>query len=75
VGCGVGAFGLVFAKAVDMTGITAPAYLAVLTVRMGGALGLVSSRSMDQFDDQRKMRRRIYGVVLLIKDSTEDWPC
>lgn len=58
-GAGVGAFGMVVTKAVDMTGITAPIYLAVLTVMMGGALGLISSRAMDRLADDRKRRRKI----------------
>src|SRR5258708_7802915 len=66
-GAGIGGFGLVVTKAVDMSGITPPIYLGVLTVMMGGALGLLSSRTMDQYADLRKQRRQTYVVRMRIR--------
>ena len=58
-GAGAGAFGAVFFKAVDVGGDALRVYMAILTVMMGGGLGLVSSRAMDRLADARKTRRQI----------------
>jgi hypothetical protein len=58
-GAGFGGFGAVFLKAVDVGGDTLRVYMAILTVLMGGALGLVGSRAMDRLADDRKVRRKI----------------
>lgn len=65
-GAGLGAFGMVLAKAVDLGGVTPPLYLGVLTVMMGGALGLVSSRGMDSLSDARRMRRKRFTARMRI---------
>jgi hypothetical protein len=46
-GAGFGAFGLVFCKAVDMTGATAPIYLGLITVAISVVAGIAGSRGMD----------------------------
>ena len=53
-GAGFGAFCMVFFKAIDVNAEALRVYMAVLTVMMGGALGLVSSRAMDYLADTRK---------------------
>ena len=43
---------------------TPPLHLGVLTVMMGGALGLMSSRAMDHLADNRKHRRTIQVAMM-----------
>lgn len=66
-GAGLGAFGMVATKAIDPAGVTPPIYLGVLTVLMGGALGLFTSRSMDRLTDERKLRRKQYQARLRLR--------
>jgi hypothetical protein len=66
-GAGVGAFGAVLLKAVDVGADALRIYMAVLTVMMGGALGLVTSRGMDMLADRRALRRKIYFALALIR--------
>lgn len=70
-GCGVGAFGAVFFKTVDVGGDALRVYMGVLTVMMGGALGLVSSRAMDLLVDIRKRRRKINMARLRLTKAAE----
>jgi hypothetical protein len=65
-GVGAGAFGAVFFRAVDTGGDGLRLYMALLTVLMAGALGLVSSRAMDHRIDDRKIRRKINSARLSI---------
>ena len=70
-GGGVGAFGAVFFKTVDVGGDALRVYLGVLTVMMGGALGLISSRPMDLLVDSRKRRRKINMARLRLTKAAE----
>jgi hypothetical protein len=39
---------------------------------MGGALGLMTSRAMDSSSDRRKARRKLYSIVVLVRDLREE---
>lgn len=67
-GAGLGAFGAVFFRVVDTGGDALRVYMGILTVLMGGALGLVSSRAMDQHSDKRARRRKMLSVLVLVRD-------
>jgi len=66
-GIGIGSFGAILFKAVDVGGDALRIYMGILTVMMGGALGLVSSRTMDQYNDQRKIRRKIFTTLVQVR--------
>ena len=66
-GAGTGAFGSVFFKAVDIGGDALRVYMAILTVMMGGALGLVASRAMAALADIRNKRRKANIAYLKLR--------
>lgn len=43
-------------------------YLGIVTVLMGGATGLLASRSMDAITDQRRIRRKLFVARNRIRD-------
>jgi hypothetical protein len=71
-GAGVGAFGAVFSRWVDVGGDTTRIYLAILTVMMGGVAGLITSRSMDSLSERRARQRKIYSARLCILAMLSD---
>jgi hypothetical protein len=72
-GAGLGAFGSVLVRAVDAGGDALRVYMGVLTVMMGGALGLISSRAMDQLNDERKRQRAINVALAEIGGLIRQW--
>src|SRR5471030_2035846 len=66
-GAAIGAFGAVFFHAVPMGDDALKAYLAVITVMAGGALGLITSRAMDHRADRRKVRRKIFSMLVHVE--------
>jgi hypothetical protein len=67
-GAGAGAFGAVLFRAVDVGGDALRVYMGVLTVMMGGALGIVTSRTMDHYSDRRKVRRKIFTALSRLQE-------